>query len=373
MRNFFKMFSLQFFADGASGEGTVDSASSGETAAAAGQPTGDTTAAAGQEEETQADRLERLGVPKEKAEKYRAKKESRNAANASSVTAAASQDKEEVNGTDDTGSQQDAAASDGQNQQSAEPAKQDWDTLMKDPELNRKMQDTVKARVKPMQDKIDAFQAKIDALMPIVELLGRRYGVDTTDPENVDIRALSKKVGDDDYFYEEESSELGLDVPTAKKRVQQELELNARDRALKQREDALSETIEQMMVRRLKEKQESEASELKKKYKDFDFDKEKQNPVFSRLISPSGGLNIEQAYIAIHYKEIEEAKKEEIARSVAQAFSNSIQSGRQRPAENGMSSRNPSPAPKKLYSQMTEAEKADVKARMKKGENVWNL
>ena len=133
MRNFFKMFSLQFFAEGASGEGTVDSASSGETASAAGQ-----------EEETQADILERLGVPKEKAEKYRAKKASRPAANAASAMTAASQEKEEVNGTDDTGSQQDAAASDGQDQQNTEPAMQDWDTLMKNPELNRKMQDTVR-------------------------------------------------------------------------------------------------------------------------------------------------------------------------------------------------------------------------------------
>lgn len=370
MRNFFKMFNLQFFADGASGEGTAEGASSGETAAAAGQPTGDTTAAAGQEEETQADRLERLGVPKEKAEKYRAKKASRPAANAASAMTAASQEKEEAQDGGDTGSQQDAAASDGQDQQSAEPAKQDWDTLMKDPELNRKMQDTVKARVKPMQDKIDAFQAKIDALMPIVELLGRRYGVDTTDPENVDIPALSKKVGDDDYFYEEESSELGLDVPATKKRVQQEINLNAKERSVKRD----LETIEQTMVRRYIEKQESEAAELKKKYKDFDLDKERQqNPVFARLIAPSVGFSVEDAYYAVHRKEIDEAKEEEIARIIAQSLSNNIQSGRQRPAENGMNSRNPSPAPKKLYSQMTEAEKADVKARMKKGENVWNL
>ena len=96
MRNFFKMFSLQFFADGASGEGTVDSASSGETAAAAGQPTGDTTAAAGQEEETQADRLERLGVPKEKAEKYRARKYRQRVCSANFLGAAVSNTKNPI-------------------------------------------------------------------------------------------------------------------------------------------------------------------------------------------------------------------------------------------------------------------------------------
>ena len=359
MRNFFKMFNLQFFADGASGEGTAEGASSGETAAAAGQPTGDMPAVAGQEEESQADRLERLGVPKEKAEKYRAKKASRPAANAASAMTAASQEKETAQNGGDAGSQQDAAASDGQDQQSTEPAKQDWDTLMKDPELNRKMQDTVKARVKPLQSRIDGFT-------PILELLGRKYGVDTSDPSKVDMAALAKAVGDDDYFYEEESSELGLDVPTAKKRVQQELELNARDRALKQREDALSESLEEMTMRRHVEKMNSDAAALKKSFKDFDLQKELQNPRFAAMVSPGGGLSVTEAYYAIHHREIEEAKEEETARSVAQAFSNSIQSGRQLPAENGMNSRNPSPAPKKLYSQMTAAERAEYKARIQR-------
>ena len=359
MRNFFKMFSLQFFADGASGEGTADSASSGETAAAAGQPTGDTTAAAGQEEETQADRLERLGVPKEKAEKYRARKANRIAANASSAMTAASQEKEEVNGTDDTGSQQDAAASDGQDQQNTEPAMQDWDTLMKNPELNRKMQDTVRARVKPLQARIEGFT-------PILELLGRHYGIDTSDPSKVDMAALAKAVGDDDYFYEEESSELGLDVPATKKRVQQELELNARDRALKQREDALSESLEEMTMRRHVEKMNSDAAALKKSFKDFDLQKELQNPRFAAMVSPGGGLSVTEAYYAIHHREIEEAKEAETARNVAKAFSNSIQSGRHLPVENGMNSRNPSPAPNKSYRQMTAAERAEYKARIQR-------
>ena len=359
MRNFFKMFDLQFFADGASGEGTAEGASAGGTAADAGQPTGELVADVGQEEETQADRLERLGVPKEKAEKYRAKKASRPAANSASAMTAASQEKEEAKEGGNAGSQQDAAASDGQNQQSAEPAKQDWDTLMKDPELNRKMQDTVKARVKPLQARIDGFT-------PILELLGRHYGFDTSDPAKVDMAALAKAVGDDDYFYEEESSELGLDVPATKKRVQQELELNARDRALKQREDALSESLEEMTMRRHVEKMNSDAAALKKSFKDFDLQKELQNPRFAAMVSPGGGLSVTEAYYAIHHREIEEAKQAETARSVAQAFSNSIQSGRQRPAENGMSSRNPSPAPAKSYRQMTAAERAEYKARIQR-------
>lgn len=359
MRKFFEMFNLQFFADGASGEGTAEGASAGETAAAAGQPTGDMPAAAGQEEETQADRLERLGVPKEKAEKYRAKKANRPAANAASAMTAASQEGEGAQGGEEAGTAQDAAASDGQNQQSAEPAAQDWDTLMKNPELNRKMQDTVKARVKPLQARIDGFA-------PILELLGRKYGVDTSDPAKVDMTALAQAVGDDDYFYEDESSELGLDVPATKRRVQQELELNARDRALKQREDALSESLEEMTMRRHVEKMNSDAAALKRAFKDFDLQKELQNPRFAAMVSPGGGLSVTEAYYAIHHQEIEEAKQAETARSVAQAFSNNIQSGRQRPAENGMNSRNTSPAPKKLYSEMNAAERAEYKARIQR-------
>lgn len=356
MRKFFEMFNLQFFADGASGEVTAEGASAGETAAAAGQPTGDMPAAAGQEEETQADRLERLGVPKEKAEKYRAKKAKQTTTNAASVTAAASQEEDGAKAGEEAESQQDAAASDGQNQQETV---QDWDTLMKNPELNRKMQDTVKARLKPLQSRIDGFT-------PILELLGRKYGIDTSDPAKADMNALAKAVGDDDYFYEDESESLGLDVPATKRRVQQELELNARDRALKQREDALSESLEGMTMRRHVEKMNSDAAELKKSFKGFDLQKELQNPRFAAMVSPGGGLSVIEAYYAIHHHEIEEAKQAETARNVAQAVSNSIQSGRQRPAENGMNSRNPNPAPKKMYSEMTAAERAEYKARIQR-------
>ena len=76
---------------------------------------------------------------------------------------------------------------------------------------------------------------------------------------------------------------------------------------------------------------EKQAEAIKSAFPDFDLRAELNDPVFVRLTSPMVGLSVEDAYYAIHHREITEAG----ARAAAQMLGNSVQAGRNMPNENG--------------------------------------
>ena len=63
---------------------------------------------------------------------------------------------------------------------------------------------------------------------------------------------------------------------------------------------------------------------------EFDLKKELHDPMFARLTSPLVGLSVEDAYYALHRKEMQQ----QAARITAAGLSRSIQAGRMRPEEN---------------------------------------
>lgn len=343
--NFF--IDLQLFADGASG-GTGGGDGAGVSAAAAGQP-GENSAAAGQSVS-----LESLGVPQDKAEKYRARKK----VAAEPATAPKTQKNPQSEGAaqpETVAAQQAAAAQDNtgsasEKVQTAAPLV--WDEVMKDPEINKKMQQTVAARVK-------GYQSIINQLTPAMELLGKKYGIDTSDMAKFDYEALANAVGNDESLYEGIAKELGVNRSTAKAITQREQKLAARERAV-------NETMQDQMMREHFNKMEGQAAELKQSFPSFDLRTELANPAFARMVSPGGGLTVEQAYYALHHREIEAAKEKQTAAHVAQALSNSVQSGRKLPRENGISGSASEPVTNKLYSQMTREERAEYKAKLQR-------
>ena len=90
-----------------------------------------------------------------------------------------------------------------------------------------------------------------------------------------------------------------------------------------------------------------------------------QNNEFVKLTAPGVDVPLKFAYRAIHGEEIARREAEAIARNVAQATANSIQSG-QRPQENGTAARNSMPAKPQLYSQMSKEDRAALKAEIER-------
>ena len=76
---------------------------------------------------------------------------------------------------------------------------------------------------------------------------------------------------------------------------------------------------------------EAQAERLRESFPEFDLQKELCNPVFLQLTAPGTGISVEDAYFALHRKELQEAA----ARQTREKVVSAIQSGSRRPLEAG--------------------------------------
>ena len=319
------ILNLQLFADGESAEG-AESAQEAETDA--GQ------------------RLRALGVPEEKVRRHEQR-----------MTARAPKE----NAPDESGEETGADTAEESEEQPTEKAgRMAWDDIMKDPEYQKEMEAAVRAKLGTAGKAEEA----LGKLTPALELLARKYGLDT---ENIDHEALAKAVSDDSEYYEQKAMEMGVSVETAKK-IDEETRKQSRDA----REAAM--TVERQKIIDHFKSLEDQGKEMKKTFPAFDLRAELQNPVFARMTSPSGGISVEDAYYAVHRKDIQAAAMQVAAQKTAQKLSNAIRSGAKRPDENGISARAASSTAFD-YRSMSPAQRAafkdDLRTRMARGEKVY--
>ena len=208
------------------------------------------------------------------------------------------------------------------------PARMTWDEIMADPEYNQQMQQTIQARLRTAK----AAEDQMSKLAPAIELLARRYGLDA---RNLDADALTKAINDDDTYYEDKALEMGVPVETAKL-----IDKNEREaaRLQEQQRQAQEQQMFQEHIRNLQQ----QGEELKKTFRNFDLATELRNPAFARMTSPGVGLSVEDAYYAVHRKEIQTASMQVTAQKTAQQMANAIRAGQNRPVENGTSAQAPS-------------------------------
>ena len=241
------------------------------------------------------------------------------------------------------------------------PARMSWDEIMADPEYNKQMQATMRARLKEEGSAKEA----LSKMAPALEVLARKHG---QDPANPDYEALAKAINDDDAFYEDKALELGVTVEAAKRIDQQE-----RNDAREKREEARN--LEQQRIRDHFTRLEQQGEALKKVFPNFDLRTELQNPVFARMTAPGQGImSVEDAYRAVHRKEIEAAQSQVIAQKTAEKMSNAIQAGSRRPDENGISGQSPSVTTfdySKASKQQREALKRQIYAARARGEKLY--
>ena len=288
---YIKGLNLQLFADGGDGGGD-GAATTGVEAADAGQ-----------------NRLLELGVPAEKIRKRASK-------------AAPTLPEGAVR----KAPQQVAAATPTEEQKPEEetkPARMTWDEIKADPEYNAEMQKMMQERVRKSKE----AENNLAKLTPMLEVLARKHNLDM---EKLDYDALAKAVSDEDSYYEDKALEMGVSIETAKKIDQSE-----RDTARRQREEA--QTLEQQKIQRHIQNLEQQGEALKQMFPNFDLRTELQNPAFARMTSPSVGISVEDAYHAIHRKEIQQAAMQVTAETTAKKIANSIQAGQRRPDEHGTS------------------------------------
>ena len=345
-----KWFWLQLFA----GEG---GGASGGTGASAGGEGGGDGAIPGANNGVAAEhqRLLELGVPEEKLRK-RAKRASAKLPEGAvrttpkEVQVQKPQEQVATAETNPTEEKTEATA----------PARMSWDEIMADPEYNKQMQLTVQSRIKNAK----VAEEALSKLAPALELLARRHGLDV---EKMDYEAIAKAINDDDAYYEDKALEMGVSLETAKRIDQQE-----RDHARQQKQEAMNLEQQRLQNHFLKLEQQGEA--LKKMFPNFDLRTELQNPKFAQMTSPNSLMSLEDAYYAVHRKEIEAARSQVIAQKTAEKFSNAIQAGSRRPDENGTSGQAPSVTTfdySKASKEQRESLKREIYAARARGEKLY--
>ena len=297
-----KWLNLQLFAGEGAGDGGGEGAATGDNSVDAGHQ-----------------RLLELGVPADKIRKNRAYKLNTPAPK----PVEAGQEKAQ----EQKANEQAAAAENPTEEKKTDgPARMSWDEIMADPEYNKNMQAVVQSRLRTAK----VAEEKLGKLTPSLELIAGKYGVD---PEDID--ALAKAISDDNSYYEDKALEMGVPVETAKKIDQQE-----RDTARQQRLE--QQTLEQQKLQQHFAKLQEQADAMKQVFPNFNLKKELENPVFVRMTAPNSGLSVEDAYYAVHRREIMAAGMQVTAQKTAQQISNSIQAGSRRPNEAGTTGQAPS-------------------------------
>ena len=289
---------LQLFGGEGAGAGSAGAGGTAGDGGAGAAASGDGTADAAQ-------RLREMGVPESKIAKYG--KAYANRAKKSAVAPAAEHQK-----TDDN--QQAAAANENAQAEETEQKngapKYDWDEVMKDPEMNRRMQETVRMSKKKSQAAEDALAA----LAPALKAQAQEYGLD---PENIDYVALGKHMSGE---YDDQALQMGLPKETVVKMEQQQ-----RINEEKLNRDHIAGLIAQ-------------GEKMKAVFPNFDLRKEMENPQFRRLTARGVNVSVEDAYHIVHRRELELAQAQIVDRKATERVQNTIRAGQARPDETGASS-----------------------------------
>lgn len=306
-----------------------------------GEGTGGTAPDAGEE-------LRALGVPEEKIRKRAGQTAGRR-----QQTADAPQPQPEPEAARQ---EQDAAAE----KQKNGPGRMTWEEIMKDPEYNGHMQQVVRDRLRESR----GAQDNLRALEPALELLADRYHLDAG---NLDAAALAKAITEDNAFYEQQAEVLGVSPETARRMNQMErFERRQRQQQEEdQRQQAAREHIRGLV------QQEAAMREL---VPDFDLRRELENPTFARLTAPGVGISVQDAYFAVHRKEMQEQIQRQATQETAQKLAASIQANQGRPRENGTSAQAQSTG-QVDYRHMPRQQREELKERIRmaaaRGEKVY--
>lgn len=275
---------LQFFADGGAPAGEGGGA---DTGVDAGNP---------------GPQLEDLGVPADKAEKFRQRKQK---------AAPAPKPAEEA---------QPAA------QQAEQTNAMSWDDFFKDPQNNQRLQQMMSERV----NRVGRQQSEyISKLSPALELIASRYGIEADENGGYDAEAIAKAITEDDSYYEQKALEMGVDTETAKRIEKLETKNRRNEEALQrqQRDQQLREHFMQMQ---------QQAKDVQNIMPGFDLQEAINDPKFMRLTSPEVGMSVKEAIWALHGDEIQAQAVNAVAQRAKLDAANAIRSGI-RPRENGNS------------------------------------
>jgi len=215
-----------------------------------------------------------------------------------------------------------------------------------------RVQNTVQKRLKGTKETVE----KYEALSPMLELLGKKYGVDPADAA-----ALSAAIEEDDTYWEDEALEKGITVEQLKdiRRMERENADLKRQMAEVENKKKAGELYASWM---------QQAESLKAIYPSFDLETEMRNQRFVDLLRiPS--VDVRTAYEVVHKDEILPAAMQFAAKTAEQKVTAKIAANGSRPSENGMASQSAS-VHERDVSQLSRDQILDFQRRISRGERI---
>lgn len=244
----------------------------------------------------------------------------------------------------------------------AEARKAEFDRMVKGEwksEFDSRVQAAINARFK--QDRTISERAeRLDALAPVLEMLGNKYGIDANDAE-----ALAKAVQEDNSYYEDEAAQKGVTVEQLKRIKALERE-NAEFRRMNEQREAqrrMDDTYSMWM---------QQGDECKRFYPTFDLRAEVTNAEtggrFMGLLQ--SGIDVKTAYEVIHKDDIIGGAMQYTAQAVQQKVVNDIRARGMRPAENGASGSGATTIRKTDPRTFTRKDREEISRRVMRGERI---
>lgn len=198
------------------------------------------------------------------------------------------------------------------------------------------------------------------ALDPVLELLSTKYGIDSSDVEN-----LVKAIQQDDSYYEEEAAQKGLTVEQLKhmKKIERE---NAEFRR------AAEEQKRRADADRVYADWQQQSEDCKRFYPNFDLRSESANEETGKrfLSLLRGGVDVKTAYEVVHKDELISGAMQYTAQTIQQKTVNDIRARGMRPDENGANGNGPAVITKTDPKTFTKKDREEIVRRVRRGERI---
>lgn len=211
--------------------------------------------------------------------------------------------------------------------------------------------ETIQKRLKSSKETVD----KYNALSPVLDILSRKYGVDSSD-----VAALSKAVEDDNSYFEDEALEKGITVEQLKS-------IRKMERENAELKKAMEEQRQKENADRIYNEWIAQEQKAKVKYPSLDLKTELNNPQFVSLLKAH--VDVGTAYAVCHQDEIVPAAMQFTAKTIEEKLTNKIASNQARPNEGAMSQSSPALVKTDVAS-MTKADREEIEKRVLKGEKI---
>ena len=195
--------------------------------------------------------------------------------------------------------------------------------------VGQRIQAAIQQRFKNQQD----YKKQLDAVQPILQTLGGRYGLNAEDVAGIADRLLQEP----DHAQNPEPAE----TPAASR-------------------DYLQEHVRDVNA---------QAEALKKEFPGFDLMAEMQNPAFVRMTSPGVGMSVKDAYFAVHGQEIQRDSMLYAAQQAGERVAASVMAGASRPRENGLDPAGSADMGVNVQS-MDRKTRAEYRRRIRSGEKI---